>query len=129
METVTKAYINEICYDAVGCCIRVHNFLGPGLLESAYESCLCHELSLRGLAFKRQVPVAIDYKGLRVESAFRIDVFVDDLVIVELKAVDELASIHEAQLLTYQRFTDCWLGLLINFNVKILKDGIKRLVM
>jgi GxxExxY protein len=123
-----KARANELSRMIVGAAIEVHRLLGPGLLESAYEACLCRELSLRQIGFERQVPVPIVYKGLEVESPFRMDILVEKLVIVELKAVEVLAPIFEAQLLTYLRLSNRWLGLLINFNVVVLNDGIKRLV-
>jgi GxxExxY protein len=113
----------------IGAAIEVHRHLGPGLLEGAYEECLCRELDLRGIPFKRQHPIPIEYKGAVFENAYKIDVFVSDLVIVELKAVEKIDPVHEAQLLTYLRLTNVWLGLLINFNVPVLKDGIRRRVM
>ncbi len=106
----------------------MHRALGPGLLESAYETCLCHELTLRSIPFERQLQLPVEYKGVRLDAGYRIDILVDKLVIVELKAVDSLAPIHEAQLLTYLKLTHLWLGLLVNFNVPILKHGIKRMV-
>jgi GxxExxY protein len=112
----------------IGAAIEVHRHLGPGLLEDAYEECLCHELALRGIPFERQFPVPIEYKGFSVANAYRIDVLVADLVVVECKSVEKLAPIHDAQLLTYLRLYERWLGLLINFNVAVLKDGIQRRV-
>ena len=102
--------------------------LGPGLLESVYETCLARELALAGLGCERQRPVPIEYKGERLDAGYRLDLVVDDLVIVEIKAVERLEPIHRAQLLTYLRLTKRWLGLLINFNVPVLKNGIERLV-
>ncbi len=119
---------NQLSKQLIGAAIEVHRHLGPGLLESAYEACLCHELTLQGIAFERQVPLSIAYKGLQVDAAYRLDVTVPGLVVLELKAVDKLESIHEAQLLTYVRLSRTWLGLLINFDVPVLRDGIKRLV-
>jgi GxxExxY protein len=113
----------------IGAAIEVHRHLGPGLLEDAYEECLCHELTLRGIPFVRQFPVPIEYKGLSINNAYRIDVLVADLVVIELKSVEKLAPIHDAQLLTYLRLHARWLGLLINFNVSVLKDGIQRRVL
>ena len=113
----------------IGAAIEVHRELGPGLLESAYEECLCRELDLREIPYRRQLPVAIEYKGVVVEDAYRIDIFVANLVIVELKSVERLDPIFEAQLITYLRLTNTWLGLLMNFNVPILKDGIRRRVL
>ncbi len=112
----------------IGAAIEVHSHIGPGLLESAYEACFCHELLLRGVPFVRQEPLPVVYKGVYLDCGYRIDVLVDNLVIVELKAVQTLAPIHEAQMLTYLRLRKLWLGLLINFNVPILRQGIKRLV-
>jgi GxxExxY protein len=119
---------NELSNRIIGAAIDVHRQLGPGLLESAYECCLCHELVLRNISFERQVPLPVLYKGLEIDCAYRLDVVVDGLVILELKAVDKLLPIFDAQLLTYLRLSPLWLGLLINFNVEMLKDGIKRLV-
>ncbi len=112
----------------LGAAIEVHRWLGPGLLESAYEECLCREMNLREIPFERQVPLPVCYKGLRLESAFRIDLLVGGLVVVELKSIEHIEDIHEAQLLTYLRLSNIWLGLIINFNVPLLKNGIKRLV-
>ncbi|TWT95290.1 hypothetical protein Pla108_34350 [Botrimarina colliarenosi] len=107
---------------------RVHSKLGPGLLESVYEHCLCHELKRQAVAFDRQPLLAIDYDGEIIDAGLRLDVFVAKRVVVELKAVEQLAPIHEAQLFTYLKLTGCRLGLLLNFNVQHLKDGIKRVV-
>ena len=112
----------------IGSAIEVHRNLGPGLLENAYEECLCHELALRGIPYKRQHPVTIHYKGVVVDAAYRIDVLVADLVVVELKSVLKIEPVFEAQLLTYLRLYQRWLGLLMNFNVPVLKDGITRRV-
>ena len=112
----------------IAAAIEVHRYLGPGLLESAYEQCLCRELDRRGINFERQVALPIDYKGYRIDSGYRLDLVVDQRVVVELKAVRQLEKIHEAQLLTYLKMTGLNLGLLLNFNVVLLKDGIKRLV-
>ena len=112
----------------ISAAIEVHRYLGPGLLESAYEECLCRELDRRGINFERQVALPIDYKGYRIDSGCRLDLVVDHRVVVELKAVRQLEKIHEAQLLTYLKMTGLNLGLLLNFNVVLLKDGIKRLV-
>jgi GxxExxY protein len=112
----------------IGAAIEVHRQLGPGLLENAYEECLCREFELQGIPFQRQLPVSIEYKGLIVESAYRIDILVANLVVIELKSVEKLEPIFEAQLLTYLRLSRRWLGLLMNFNVPVLKDGILRRV-
>jgi GxxExxY protein len=113
----------------VDAAVKVHKALGPGLLESVYEICLCHELSIRGLPFQRQLDLPICYEEIRLDSGLRIDVLVDDCVIVELKTVEKLAPIHDAQLLTYLKLTNHRLGFLLNFNVPIMKHGIKRLVL
>ena len=107
----------------------VHRALGPGLLEHVYEMCFCHELSKRGLSFQQQLPVPIVYDGIRFQEALRLDVLVEDLVICELKAVDAMKPIYQAQLLTYLKLTGKRLGYLINFNVPLIKEGIKRLVL
>jgi GxxExxY protein len=124
-----RAAADDWSHKLIGAAIEVHRALGPGLLESAYQTCLCRELHVRGIPFAAQVPVAIDYKGVRVENAYRIDVVVADMVVVELKSMDGIAPVHEAQLLTYLRLTHRWLGLLINFNVPVLRDGIMRRVL
>lgn len=112
----------------IGAAIEVHRELGPGLLESAYEQCLCHELSLRGLSFQRQVELPVVYKAIRLDCGYRMDLVVEETVVVELKTVDKLLPIHEAQLLTYLRLYRRQVGLLVNFNVPVLKDGLKRLI-
>lgn len=124
----TKEKADLLSNQVIGAAIEVHRHLGPGLLESAYEECLCHELSLRKVPHARQVPLPVEYKGIKLECGYRLDVLVDSLVILELKAVEQLEPIHEAQLLTYLRLSKLWLGLLINFNVPVVKNGIKRLV-
>ena len=110
----------------IGSAIEVHRLMGPGLLESVYEDCLAMELSLRGLQCVRQQPVPLEYKGRRLGVDLRIDLLVDDRVVVELKAVEKLLPIHEAQVITYLRLTGKPFGLLINFNVPLLKEGIRR---
>jgi len=119
---------NEMTEAIIGGAIEVHKALGPGLLESVYEECLAVELQLRGLRFERQRAVALEYKGRPVGMDLRLDLLVEDCVIVELKAVEKLLRIHDAQLLTYLRLTKRSLGLLINFNVPLLKDGLRRLL-
>jgi GxxExxY protein len=121
--------IDEVSGQVVDAAMKVHTALGPGLLESAYEGCLLHELRKRGLRVAKQVELPVVYDGLQIEVGFRIDLIVEDLVIVELKAVDALAPIHEAQLITYLKLSHKKVGLLINFNVRHLKSGIKRRVM
>jgi GxxExxY protein len=113
----------------IGAAIEVHRALGPGLLESAYEECLCHELRLRGLDFTRQVALPVQYKGVKLDCGYKLDVVVQDAVILELKAVDRLLPIHEAQLLTYLRLTGKNVGLLIKFNVPVLARWIVRMVL
>ncbi|HLY62631.1 MAG TPA: GxxExxY protein [Terriglobia bacterium] len=113
----------------IGAAIEVHRGLGPGLLESAYEECLCHELNLAGMTFKRQVSLPVVYKGVRLDCGYSLDVVVEGKVLLELKTVDRLLPIHEAQLLTYLRLAQIKTGLLLNFNVPVLRDGIKRMVL
>jgi GxxExxY protein len=121
--------INKTTESVIGAAIEVHKHLGPGLLESAYEECLCHELSLRNIPFKRQVPLPVMYKGTKLDCGYRIDLLVNDEVIVELKSVDGISPIHEAQALTYMRLGNWKVGLILNFNVPILVKGVKRLVL
>jgi len=113
----------------IGAAISVHRALGPGLLESSYEECLCHELSVQGIRFERQKPMPIKYKGVFLDCGYRIDIVVDGTVVVELKSVEKVLPIHEAQLLTYMRLGAYGVGLLINFNVPVLKDGVVRRVL
>jgi GxxExxY protein len=120
--------INEITERIIGAAIEVHRHLGPGLLESAYEECLCYELSQAGLRFERQVHLPIRYKGVLLQSAHRMDLVVEDAVVVELKATEEMPRIYHAQVLTYLKSAQKRVGLLINFNVPTLKDGIKRII-
>jgi GxxExxY protein len=112
----------------IGCAIEVHRELGPGLLESTYEQCLGHELGQAGIAFKLQHPLPVHYKGIHLDCGYRIDVLVEDQLILELKCVDSVLGIHQAQLLTYMKLAEIKTGLLINFNVVQLKSGIKRFV-
>jgi GxxExxY protein len=112
----------------IGAAIEVHQTLGPGLLESAYESCLCHELSLRCLPFRRQVELPVRYKNVRLECGYKIDVLVQELVVVELKAVESLQPVHDAQLLTYLKLAQLSVGLLLNFHAPTLKQGLRRIV-
>ena len=120
--------INQLTGQIIGAAIEVHKTLGPGLLESAYEECLCRELSLRGFSYERQKEVPVEYKGVRLDCGYRLDIVVSESVILELKACDRLERIHQAQLLTYLKLTGIKYGLLINFNVSVLKDGIKRMI-
>ena len=119
---------NEITGLIIGSAIEVHRNLGPGLLESAYEECLVWELVKTGLRVERQKPVPVIYKEIKLEYGYRIDLLVEDQIIVELKVVDELNPVHEAQLLTYMKFSGKSIGLLINFNVTVLKNGIRRYI-
>lgn len=119
---------DQLTEKIIDCAIEVHKALGPGLLESAYEECFCYELAQNGFSFRRQVPLPVVYKGIKLDCGYRVDVLVNDFVIVELKTVEKLLPIHEAQLLTYLKLYQRPLGLLLNFNVPALKDGIKRLV-
>ncbi len=113
----------------IGAAIEVHKTLGPGLLESAYEDCLCHELHLRGVRIQRQVDIPLSYKGLKLDCGYKIDLVIQDEVIVDLKAVERLLPVHEAQLLTYMKAAQKNVGLLINFNVPVLSRGIIRRVL
>jgi len=120
--------VNDRTFQVVDAAMKVHSALGPGLLESAYEACLAHELRSRRLHVDAQIPLPIEYAGVRIEVGYRIDLLVDGVVVVELKALTTLLPIHEAQLLSYLRLSGRQIGLLINFHVVRLKDGIKRLV-
>jgi GxxExxY protein len=119
--------INEITEEIIGAAIQVHRELGPGLLESAYEACLVHELSERGLVVEQQKPIPLRYHGLELDCAYRLDILVEGAVIVEVKAVEKVLPLHEAQLLSYLRLTKCSIGLLLNFNVTFLRQGLHRL--
>lgn len=110
----------------IGCAIEAHRELGPGLLESTYQQCLAHEMSLNGLEFKIEYPLPVRYKGILLDCGYRVDLLVEDEVIIELKSVEELLPIHQAQILTYMKLAEMGTGLLINFNVTMLKNGIKR---
>jgi len=121
--------INKITGEIIGAAIEVHRALGPGLLESAYEACLCQELGLRGLCYASQVDLPVTYKGRQLDCGYRLDLLVANAVVVEVKAVERLLPIHEAQVLTYLRLGEWKVGLLINFNVAVLKSGIRRLVL
>ncbi len=120
---------NSLSNTIIGAAIEVHKQLGPGLLESVYEECLAYELSQIQIPFERQKPIPVVYKNVRLDCGFKIDLLVDKVVLVELKAIDALAPIHDAQLLTYLKLTNCKLGLLLNFNVLRLRNGIRRLVL
>jgi GxxExxY protein len=122
-------YEEELTRQITGAAIEVHKQLGPGLLESAYHVCLAHELRLREIRFSQEVALPVTYKGKRLDCGYRADFIVNDKVVVELKAIEKLEPIHEAQLLTYLKLSGCKVGLLINFNVPILKNGIIRRVL
>jgi GxxExxY protein len=119
--------LNQITEKIIGCAIEVHRALGPGLLESAYEECLCFELSQNGLNFERQVPLPVVYKGVKLDCGYRMDLVVENLVIVEIKAIAHILPVHEAQVLSYLKLDNKPLGLLLNFHVSVLKNGIKRI--
>jgi GxxExxY protein len=125
----TKVEFDEFSNRVIGCAIEVHRVLGPGLLESAYEQCLAHELRQNDIQFKLQQSMPVSYKGIYLDCGYRIDILVEDCLIVELKCIDKLLGIHAAQLLTYIKLAHIKTGLLINFNNVQLKDGIKRLVL
>jgi len=118
--------VNNLTEQVIGAAIDVHRELGPGLLESACEACLVHELGLRGLRVERQKALPLVYRGVRLDCGYRIDLVVENAVIVELKAVERLERVHEAQMLSYLKLSGCHVGLLINFNVRLLKDGVRR---
>jgi GxxExxY protein len=121
--------VNQLTETVIGCAIEVHRALGPGLLESAYEICLCRELSLRKIQFECQRPLPVTYKGVKLDCGYRADLIVDERVLVEVKAVDQLAAIHDPQLLSYLKLSGLKVGLLINFNVRILTHGVRRKVL
>lgn len=120
--------LNSITEKIIGCAISVHRGLGPGLLESAYEECLCYELSQIGLRFMRQVPLPVTYKDVKLDCGYRMEIVVEDSVIVEIKAVERIIPVFEAQLLSYLKLSGIRVGLLMNFHVPVLKSGLKRLV-
>jgi len=120
---------DELSNRVIGCALEVHRHLGPGLLESAYEQCLAHEMKLNGMSFRIQHPLPVEYKGIRLDCGYRIDLLVENKLIVELKSVEKILPIHQAQLLTYMKLAEIRIGLLINFNVQYLKSGIKRMVL
>jgi len=125
----TIAELNQITHDIIGAAIEVHRQLGPGLLESSYRECLCRELVLRSIPFEREKPLPLEYKGIHLGCGYRLDILVTGCVVVEVKSVEALAPIHDAQLLTYLRIGGWRLGLLINFNVAVLKTGIHRRIL
>ena len=124
MESM-KIGVNDLVSEVIGCAIEVHKHLGPGLLESAYEACLCRELASKRLPFMRQVPLNIRYKGDDIDCAYRMDLVVDGALLLELKSTETMLPIHQAQIISYLKLSGLKQGLLINFNVRVLKDGIK----
>ena len=120
--------LNKLSSEIISAAIEVHKALGPGLLESAYEECLCHELNIRGLSFERQKQLPVVYKGKKLDCGYRLDIVVENAIILELKSCTDIEPIHKAQLLTYLRLSDIQLGLLLNFNAAIMKNGIVRMV-
>ncbi len=129
VESVSVYYQQELTEQVIAAAIEVHRYLGPGLLESAYEECLCRELSLRKVPFERQKPLPLEYKGVKLDCGYRIDLLVDKLVIIELKCVDKINPVHEAQLLTYLKLAEVKVGLIMNFHQPKLTEGLKRLVL
>ena len=119
--------INELSSKIIGGAIEVHKALGPGLLESAYEECICHELNLQGFSLERQKPLPVIYKGIILDCGYRLDIVVEKMIILELKSCEKIEPIHKAQLLTYLKLAGLNLGLLLNFNVPVMRDGIVRI--
>ena len=124
---IDKRSINDLTGEVIGCAIEVHRELGPGLLESSYEQCLGHELSLNAINFRLQHPMPVKYKDVKLDCGYRLDLLIEDRLIVELKSVDHIKDLHQAQVLTYMKLAKIEIGLLINFNVTKLVNGIKRL--
>ena len=127
--TPKKKKFTDLSHRVIGSAIEVHRHLGPGLLESTYQQCLARELHLSGIPFKLEYPLPVEYKGLHLDCGYRIDVLIEDAIILELKSVAQLKPIHEAQLLTYMKLTHIKQGFLINFNVEILKNGLKSFIL
>jgi GxxExxY protein len=125
----SRKTFSELSNKVIGCAIEVHKALGPGLLESAYQQCLCHELKLNDVGFQVEKPLPIDYKGCRLDCGYRIDILVEDEIILELKSIEQLNHIHEAQILSYMKLMGKKQGFLINFNVTLLKNGLKSFVL
>ena len=121
--------VDDVTKEIIGSAMEVHKVLGPGLLESTYEACLCHELSVKGISFVRQHAITVRYKGVEIDCGYRLDLLVEDKVIIELKSVDKLTPLYDAQLISYLKLCDINVGLLINFNVLLLKQGIRRKVL
>lgn len=123
---MNDSHLNEITGSVIGAAIEVHKQLGPGLLESAYKECLCREFVIRGINFEKEKPLPVKYKGVKLECGYRLDFLIERLIVLEIKAIESVALIHKAQLVTYLKLGGWRVGLLINFNVLILKDGIRR---
>lgn len=120
--------INKLSGKIIGAAIEVHKALGPGLLESVYEECMCHELGLQGLSFEKQKPLPIQYKGNKLDCGYRLDIVVENSIVLELKSCEKIEPIHRAQILTYLKLSDLHLGLILNFNTTVMRDGIFRVV-
>jgi GxxExxY protein len=120
--------INQVTQTIIGAAIEVHRAIGPGLLESAYEACLVYELTERGLRVEAQKPLALVYKSVTLDCGYRLDLLVENEIVVEIKAIECILPIHQAQVISYLRLSGCKVGLIINFNVKLLKDGIERII-
>ena len=120
---------DELSKKVIGCALKVHKTLGPGLLESAYEQCLCYELAQAGIQFEKQKELPVTYQNVNIDCGYRIDILVQGVLVLELKSVDSLQRIHEAQLLTYMKLSGVSTGLLVNFNTVLLRDGIRRMVL
>ena len=127
--TETRKELNELTEIVIGCAIEVHRSLGPGLLESTYEMCLCRELSLRNILFERQKPIPVIYKGVKLDCGYRADLIVDGRVLLETKSIEQTSAIHDAQLLSYLKLSGMKVGLLINFNVRVLTHGVHRKIL
>jgi GxxExxY protein len=129
-ETRRKLILEDLTQQLIGAAIEVHKHLGSGLLESAYEECLCHELTIRGIHFERQVSIPVEYKGIKLDCGYRVDLIVENTVILELKSVEKITSLDRAQLLTYLKLTGKKLGFILNFNCPVVsRDGLVRLVL
>jgi GxxExxY protein len=128
LDATQRRDINDLTESIIGAAIEVHRELGPGLLESAYHQCLCHELTLRGLLWRSQVPLPVEYKSVRLDCGYSMDLVVEQQVVVELKTVEKLIPVHEAQMITYLKLSKLSVGLLVNFYTQVLRNGIKRFV-
>ncbi len=129
MKGKDKRTFSTLSNGVIGCAIEVHKHLGPGLLESTYQQCLAHELALAEIAFQLECPLSVNYKGIRLDCGYRVDLLIENEIIVELKSVKKLGNIHDAQLLTYMKLANIQQGFLINFNVKLLKQGLRSFVL